>query len=302
MRVMKSLRALGLPLRPFGLPLRVLGSPLRAFALPLLLAMCFPVAAAASQKVSVIARFNPYKLGASTTLTLGFHVASTSGALPSPLIHVTALLPKGLGFAGSTLGVATCESAALLARGPGGCPPNALMGVGTAEFEVPFGPEILRETTYVTTVMAPSVGAHTNLLVYAEGRMPIAASVVFTGALREGDLGSQFGTLIESTVPLVPAAPGGPDVSIIRFQTTFGPAHLTYYRYVHGKRTGYHPVGMTVPGRCPRGGFPFAASFAFADGTEVSSKLKLPCPSTAKSAARGRAQRRARAEKLHDPR
>jgi hypothetical protein len=270
---------------------------LRALVLPLLLAMCFPMVTAASQRVSVLAKFNPYKLGASTTLTLGFHVASTSGGLPSPLTHVTALLPKGLGFAGSTLGVATCESAMLLAQGPGGCPPDALMGAGTAEFEVPFGPEILRETTYVTTVMTPSVGAHTNLLVYAEGRMPIAASVIFTGTLREGTLGNQFGTLIESTVPLVPAAPGGPDVSIIRFQTTFGPAHLIYYRYVHGKRTSYHPVGMTVPGECPRGGFSFAASFAFADGTEVRSKLKIPCPSTAKSAARNRAHR---AEKLHE--
>jgi hypothetical protein len=272
-----------------GLRARRVRSRLRlrvALAAAVIAGLCLPSAASASQKVSAAVKFSPYKLGASTTLRLGFHIASTEGGLPSPLTHITAVLPEDLGFAGSTLGAATCSEATLKAHGPSGCPSDAVVGVGTAAFEVPFGPEILNETTYVTTLVAPGTGTHTNLLVYAEGRQPIAASVVFTGELHTGRLDGESGTLFETTVPLVPAAPGGPDVSILRFETTFGPAHLNYYRYVHGKRVRYSPVGMTLPDRCPRGGFHFAASFAFADGTTIKQRLLIPCPSPAKSASR----------------
>jgi hypothetical protein len=247
--------------------------------------LCMPSAAWASQKVSAEVKFSPYRLGASTTLRLGFHITSTGGGLPSPLTHITAVLPEDLGFAGSTLGAATCSAATLKARGPSGCPSDAVVGIGTAAFEVPFGPEILNETTYVTTFIAPGTGTHTNLLIYAEGRQPIAASVVFTGELHTGRLDGESGTLFETTVPLVTAAPGGPDVSVLRFETTFGPAHLNYYRYVHGKRVRYSPVGMTLPDRCPRGGFPFAASFTFADGTTVKQRPSVPCRSGARRAS-----------------
>lgn len=52
---------------------------------------------------------------------------------------------------------------------------------------------------------------------------------------------------------------GGPDVSIVSVQTTIGPRHLTYYRRLHGRRVAFHPRGVSVPERCPRGGLPFAA-------------------------------------------
>ena len=261
-------------------------APSRAvLAVAVVAGLCLPSVASASQQVGAEVKFIPYKLGASTTLRLGFHIASTGGGLPSPLTHITAVLPEDLGFAGSTLGAETCSEATLKARGPSGCPADAVVGIGTAAFEVPFGPEILNETTYITTLIAPATGTHTNLLVYAEGRQPIAASVVFTGELHTGSLDGESGTLFETTVPLVTAAPGGPDVSVLRFETTFGPAHLNYYRDVHGKRVRYSPVGMTLPKRCPRGGFPFAASFAFADGTTVKERPTIPCPSGAKPAS-----------------
>lgn len=263
-----------------------------ALAAAVIAGLCLPSAAWTSQQVSAQVKFSPYKLGAGTTLRLGFHIASTGGGLPSPLTHITAVLPEDLGFAGSTLGAATCNAATLKARGPKGCPSNAVVGIGTAAFEVPFGPEILNETTYVTTLIAPATGTHTNLLIYAEGRQPIAASVVFTGELHTGRLDGESGTLFETTVPLVTAAPGGPDVSVLRFETTFGPSHLNYYRYVHGKRVRYSPVGITLPKRCPKGGFPFSASFTFMDGSTVKQRPTIACPSGAKTAshvsARGR--------------
>jgi hypothetical protein len=253
----------------------------RIVAAALLLGACLPATAAASEKVRLAAKFTPYHLGADTTLTIGFHIASLIGELPSPLTHVAVVLPAGLGFAGSTLGLDTCEARVLSQHGPRGCPPDAEMGYGTSTFEVPFGSETLRETTYVTTVMAPSTGLHTNLLYYAEGREPVAAFVVFSGELRNGSIGGASGTVVEADVPLVPAAPGGANVSVTRFETTFGPAHLVYYRQVHGRRVAYRPKGITVPAKCPRRGFPFTASFGFVDGTKVIARTAVPCPSAA---------------------
>jgi hypothetical protein len=250
--------------------------------------MCFAVSATASEGVRLSAKFTPYVLGAGTTLTVGFHISSLQGGLPSPLTHVGVVLPAGLGFAGSTLGLGTCEASVLAKQGPAGCPPDAVMGQGTSTFEVPFGPEILRETTYVTTIEAPSTGPHTNLLYYAEGRTPVAASVVFSGELRSGEIGGQTGTVVEATVPLVPAAPGAPDVSVTRFETTFGPEHLKYYRYVHGRRVAYRPQGIALLAKCPRGGFRFAASFGFEDGTQNTAKAVVPCPPATKHAGQAR--------------
>ncbi|MGH2853103.1 MAG: hypothetical protein ACRDLF_02780 [Solirubrobacteraceae bacterium] len=232
----------------------------------------------ASEKANLTAKFVPYRLGANTTILIGFRIASHSGGLPAPLTHVTVALPASLGFAATTLGLATCDVATLMERGPSGCPPDAEMGFGTAIVEVPFGPEILRETGYVTTVMAPSTGTQTKLLFYAEGRTPVSASLVFPGELLSEDAGSPFGTLIETAVPLIPSLPGGPFVSVTRFETTFGPEHLTYIRYAHGKRVGYRPVGIAIPKRCPRDGFKFAATFSFADGTDATATSIVQCP------------------------
>jgi hypothetical protein len=81
-----------------------------------------------------------------------------------------------------------------------------------------------------------------------------------------------------TNVPLVSSVPGGPDVSIVSIQSTIGPSHLTYYKHVHGRRVGFHPRGVSVPERCPHGGFPFAAQFAFQDGSQVAASTTVLCP------------------------
>jgi hypothetical protein len=250
----------------------------------LLLALCsalllLPSSAVASQEsASLIAKLSPDKLGADTTVTVGFRIGASSGDLPPPLVHVAIALPAGLGFASSTLGTATCDSSVLTARDVGKCPSNSVMGRGSDVIEVPLGPVAVRETARVTTFMGPSTGTHTNLLFYAEGRDPVIASLVFPGELLDDSGTGVFGTLLETSVPLISSTPGGPDASVVSFETTLGPKGLTYYRRVRGELVDYRPVGLAVPEVCPRGGFPFSARFAFLDGTEASATSTVRCP------------------------
>jgi hypothetical protein len=54
--------------------------------------------------------------------------------------------------------------------------------------------------------------------------------------------------------------------------------HLTYYERVHGRTIAYHPAGIGLPRSCPRGGFPFGATFSFLDGQHASARTKVACP------------------------
>jgi hypothetical protein len=97
------------------------------------------------------------------------------------------------------------------------------------------------------------------------------------------------------TVPLVPSLPEAADVAVVRVRSTFGPEHLTYYKRVRGRVVPYKPRGVILPDRCPRGGFPFAATFTFQDGSHASAGTAVPCPhARAKSrASHGTRERRA---------
>jgi hypothetical protein len=88
----------------------------------------------------------------------------------------------------------------------------------------------------------------------------------------------RFGSQLATNVPLVTSVPGGPDISIVSVTSTIGPSHLTYYRHVHGQLVAFHPRGVSVPERCPRGGFPFAAQFRFEEGGSASATTTVPCP------------------------
>src|SRR5882757_2542729 len=73
--------------------------------------------AGAAESVVLHTSFSPEKLGASTTIGFGFDIAGSEGGLPSPLRSVSLSLPAGLNYLDTTLGLAICRPAALLARG-----------------------------------------------------------------------------------------------------------------------------------------------------------------------------------------
>jgi hypothetical protein len=239
-------------------------------------ALTAPAARAVSEVASLHASFSPNRLGAPTTITFGFHLQTVEGQAPPALTALDLRMPAGMNYTTTTLGLSICQPASLLASGLAGCPPNSRLGYGSALVEVPFGVGAGHEIPEVQAVAGPSRGGNLVVLFYANGLFPVSAQLTFAGEVLP-DTG-RFGSQLQTNVPLVTSVPGGPNVSIVDVQSTIGPAHLTYYRHVHGRRVAFHPRGVAVPERCPHGGFPFAANFGFQDGSSTSASTTVPCP------------------------
>jgi hypothetical protein len=245
-------------------------------ALALLLLGCLPSLAQASEAVSLQASFTPDRYGASTTIGFGFTISDTEGGLPSPLTHVDLRMPPGMNYLTSSLGTAECQPKRLEEKGLSGCPSNSRVGMGSAFVEVPFGQNAGHEIPEIQALMGPPKNGNVVVLFYANGLAPVYAQIVFAGELVNG--GGAFGEDLSAAIPLIPSVTNGPPVSIINVRSTIGPGHLTYYRHVHGRLVSYKPTGVQVPARCPHGGFPFTARFAFMDGSAVNSTAYVPCP------------------------
>jgi hypothetical protein len=243
-----------------------------------------PAAARGAQRVALTVQFSPDRLGASTTIIYGFQISASHGGFPSAVTDINLHLPAGMGLATSTLGLATCERSVLVAEGPNGCPANSHVGFGSAEVQVPFASYIINETANITVLFGPPENEHLVVLFYVHGRSPIAAELVFPGLILPDS--GLFGARLDTAVPVIPAVPLGPNVAVVRFRSTIGPRHLTYYRSIHGKRTSFQPKGLSVPTRCPRGGFPFTGDFTFADGSHTRARSRVPCPAKASSPRR----------------
>jgi hypothetical protein len=247
-----------------------------ALSVALLCALAPAAAQATSELARLNASFAPDRRGAPTTVTFGFHLSTSEGTAPPPLIGLDLRMPAGMNYTTTTLGLAICQPAALAAKGLAGCSPNSRLGYGTAYVEVPFGTGAGHEVPEVQALSGPSPNGNLVVLFYANGLFPVAAQLTFSGEVLPDS--GHFGSQLQTTVPLVASVPGGPDVSIVSVQTTIGPSHLTYYKHVHGRLVSFRPRGVSVPERCPRGGFPFAAEFTFQDGGRASASTAVPCP------------------------
>jgi hypothetical protein len=251
---------------------------LTAVVLALVCVLAPATARATEERASLRASFSPNRLGAPTTISFGFKLSTVEGAAPPPLTGLLLHMPAGMNYTRTTLGLAICQPAALLAKGLNGCSPNSRLGYGSALVEVPFGVESGHEIPEIQALSGPSPNGNLVVLFYANGLFPVSAQLTFSGEVLPDS--GRFGSQLATTVPLVTSVPGGPDVSIVSVQTTIGPSHLTYYKHVHGRRVSFHPRGVAVPERCPRGGFPFAAEFTFQDQSRTSAATTVPCPPT----------------------
>jgi hypothetical protein len=249
---------------------------LAALSVALVCALAPGVAQAVTERASLHASFSPNRLAAPTTISFGFHLETSEGTAPPPLTSLDLRIPAGMNYTRTTLGLSICRPSALLAKGLAGCPSNSRLGYGSALVEVPFGVGNGHEIPEVQAVAGPSSAGNLVVLFYANGLFPVSAQLTFSGEVLP-DSGA-FGSQLQTKVPLVASVPGGPDVSIVNVQSTIGPAHLTYYKHVHGRLVAFRPRGVAVPERCPRGGFPFAANFGFQDGSGASASTTVPCP------------------------
>jgi hypothetical protein len=256
----------------------------RARIIPLALAICgcllvpsgVPASAQAAQTVALHTSFSPNRLGVSTTIGFGFTIGSTTGGLPSPLTHVSLRMPKGMNYVTTTLGLSICEPERLVEKGLAGCSPNSRLGYGSAFVEVPFGQGAGREIPEIAALMGPPHEGNIVVLFYANGIAPVYAQIVFAGELLPGE--GAFGGNLDTSIPQIPSVTNGPPVSIINVNSTIGPNRLTYYKHVHGKLVGYKPQGISLPTKCPHGGFPFSAQFTFLDGSQVVATHNVLCP------------------------
>lgn len=254
-----------------------------AATLAALCALCFSSLTAAARgaplaepQVRLHAALIPKRLGAGTTIEFSFTITFPAGELATPVRTIDLLYPANLGIATSGLGLSTCRASALEALGPPGCPPDSVMGYGSGTVQVPFGPEILRERARITTFMAPLQNGHLGLLFYANGESPVSEQLVFSGLVLAA--AAPFGGELSTQLPLVPTVPEAPDAALVQLDITIGPSHITYYEYLKGHFIPYHPRGIHLPRTCPRGGFRFAAGFAFENGTHADADTAVACP------------------------
>jgi hypothetical protein len=235
-----------------------------------------PIASGASEHVSISAGFTPYKLGASTTVAFDFHIQSPPNTVPQPLIGINLDLPHDLGAATSDLGLSDCAPNAFYEGGIAGCPPNSLVGRATATATVPIGPALIRERVHIGLTAAASQSANPEILYAAEGLTPVFSQLVFRGEILEAN--PPYGEEIDTFIPPIETLPEAPYASVISMSSTIGPKGLTYYKRSHGRRVPYQPAGITLPARCPSGGFHFAATFTFLDQATKSLHVVLRCP------------------------
>jgi hypothetical protein len=235
-----------------------------------------PAGAQAQTSARLRAGFDPYRLGRRTTLQFEFAFSAPAGTVPPPLTEMQLRYPRGINFFLNDLGIRRCPEPVLETSGPGGCPPNSAMGYGVVRTGIVLGGTPVEESSPITILRAPERDGHLALLFFAEGKEPVVTNVIFSGLLLAAR--DPFGGNVKIGVPLVETLPGAPYVSVLHLHATIGPKHLTYYHNVDGVSLAFAPQGLLLPPACPRGSFPFAAVFVFADGTRALASTTVSCP------------------------
>jgi hypothetical protein len=171
-------------------------------------------------------------------------------------------LPADLGV--NLRGVAICPEARLQSQGPRGCPSRSLLGRGSALLEVRPASQTLREQVSMSAFRGPNHGSSPTLEILGQGETPLDESTISTAVL--GPDGAPYGSKLAISIPPIPTLALEPNASFQSFSLTIrGP----------GARGG---GAVTVPRRCPGGGFPFAAGFTFADRSTASASTVVACP------------------------
>jgi hypothetical protein len=235
-----------------------------------------PAETAPAETARLRAALVPDRPGQSTTVVVDLAISAPRGRTPSPVASFDLHAPAGLNLLSSQLGLATCTRRTLVVRGRNGCSANSLLGRGRASAEVASAAGVLGAGATLTAFFGGTEGDALSVLLDIHVGTPVYGRVVIPSRLLADS--APFGTQLETPVPPIAVGPEGPYVAITHLHMTLGPLGLTYYRPVHGRRTGFTPTGPPVPTPCPRGGYPFAVSLHFADGTAAAARSVVRCP------------------------
>jgi hypothetical protein len=216
---------------------------------------------------SVHPSFLPDALGARTAFTFAFRLGAGEEEVPPAVSRVVMHLPAGLGI--DVRGVATCAGSRLRRMGPAGCPRGSLIGHGHAVLAVHAGSQAIPEQAVISAFRGPDRAGRPVVEILGRGDTPLQEQTLSTGVLAAD--GAPYGLKLTVSIPSIPTVMYEPDASIVSFSMTVGAV---------GRRPRAHAAAgtVTVPRRCPAGGFRFAADFDFSDSTTASAAARVPCP------------------------
>lgn len=224
-----------------------------------------PALAHTATGASMRASFLPDRLGATTTFTLAFRFTGGEAGIPAPLRKMVVHLPAGLGV--DLRANTSCSTARLRRSGAAGCPSGSLLGRGHALLMVHAGSQALPEEATIRVFRGPSRGGRATLEILSRGETPLDESTISTAVL-EPD-GAPFGLKLNVSIPAIPTLVYEPDASFVSFSLTIG---------APGRPKAHTAAAITVPRRCPAGGFPFSSDFTLGDGSTVSATTSVSCP------------------------
>jgi hypothetical protein len=202
-------------------------------------------------------------LGAGAVIQVEGAISGTEyGGFAPPLIGVKFYAPAGVKL--HPRGFATCAPSVLEKSGPEPCPKKAIAGPkGYATGVVSFGGERVEETASVQSFFAPGG----NLEFFVDGTTPISLEILAAGHIVNAS--PPFGLAVIGEVPLIETVPGALDASFEKGTIRIGAA------YKHGKKTIPY---ITMPKKCPKGGFPVKVELSFLSGATAEASHKMPCP------------------------
>jgi hypothetical protein len=245
---------------------RIIPGVAAAVLLAAVLVCCTHSAVAQAQtSATIAAALSPNRLNAKGALTLTIDYAGEESGVPSPVRRASIELPAGLGLDVPSL--RSCSPARLRARGPGGCPMQSKIGGGHAFVEGSAGSQTITERIGLSLFIGPLQSFQPSFEVLGQGYTPLQKRIVLGGTVTPSH--APYGEELVMSIPPIPTLPLEPDASIAKLVLTVG---TSADRLAHDANT------VVVPGRCPAGGFPFAAEFTYADGTTGSATATAPCP------------------------
>jgi hypothetical protein len=228
----------------------------------------------AGESLTLEPRFTPDLPGAATNLSLDAQLVSSPGTTPPPITRFVLYGPAGMGI--DVRGAGTCTEKILEQTGPRGCPADSRAGFGGGVGVLALPNETIHAPYTLDFFFAPQAHGHLRLLIYVNTVAPVAVEFVLVA--KEVSAPKPYGIGFSVEVPPVSTFPGAPNASVESAFVSVGGPDVAYYESIHGRRTLVHVRGLTVPKRCPSGGFPTEGKAYLADGSSLTVDPTIPCP------------------------
>jgi hypothetical protein len=242
------------------------------FSLTALAALTMSLAAGIARAdtfATITPTLSPERLGAKTAMTLRIQYAGGEHGVPNPVRRSVLLMPAGLTLDVPSL--SSCSATRLQSAGASACPRQSYLGAGEALAEVHAGLENLAESATLWAFLGPPDNLQPTFEILAEGYTPINERVVISGTALPAS--PPYGEELVISTPPIPTLGLEPDASVADFSLTIGASALR-----RSTRRTRSANALLLPDSCPTGGFPFAAEFDYADGSQSSSSATVPCP------------------------